>query len=169
VTDVIFMCGDANLSIVNKYTYLGIVLNEHLDYNVSAKCVAQSARRELGLLIAKCKLAGGVPYNVFTKLYDAVVWSVVSYGAAIWCFRSFSCLNAVNNRAMRYYLGVGKYTPNTALAGEMAWIPPIVRPWKTIALSWSRLSCSLQSRVNKRIALWANHKSGNTCKNGLSM
>jgi len=22
---------------------------------------------------SKCKLAGGVPYNVFTKLYDAVV------------------------------------------------------------------------------------------------
>ena len=64
---------------------------------------------------------------------------------------------------MRYFLGVGKYTPNTALAGEMAWIPPIVRQWKTIALSWSRLSCSFQSRVNTRIALWANHKSGNTC------
>ena len=65
VTDVIFMCGDANLSIVNKYTYLGIVLTEHLDYNVSAKCVAESASRALGLLIAKCKVAGGVPYNVF--------------------------------------------------------------------------------------------------------
>ena len=67
VTDVIY------LSIVNKYTYLGIVLTKHLDYNVSAKCVAQSASRALGLLIVKCKLAGGVPYNVFTKLYDAVV------------------------------------------------------------------------------------------------
>ena len=44
---------------------LGIVLTEHLDYNVSAKCIAQSASRALGLLIVKCKLAGGVPYNVF--------------------------------------------------------------------------------------------------------
>ena len=99
---------------------LGIVLTEHLDYNVSAKCVAQSASRALGLLIVKCKLAGGVPYNVFTKLYDAVVWPVVSYGAAVWGFKSFSCINVVHNRAMRYFLGVGKYTPNTALAGEMA-------------------------------------------------
>ena len=70
---------------------------------------------------------------------------------------------------MRYFLEVGKYTPNTALAGEMAWIPPIVRQWKTIALSWSRLSCSFQPRVNKRIALWANHKSGYTCKIVFSM
>ena len=93
------------------------------------------------------------PDNFFTKLNDAVVWPVVSYGAAVWGFKSFSCMNAVHNRAMRYFLGVGKYTPNTALAGEMPWIPPLVRQWKTIALSWSRLSCSFQSRVNKRIAL----------------
>ena len=66
VTDVIFMYGDANLSIVNKYTYLGIVITEHLDYNISTQCVAQSASRAFGLLIAKCKLAGGVPYNAFT-------------------------------------------------------------------------------------------------------
>ena len=144
---------------------MAIVLTEHLDYNVSANCVAQSASRAFGFLIAKCKLARGVPYNVFTKLYDAVVWPVVSYGAAVWGFKSFSSINAVHNRAMRYFLGVGKYTPNTELTGEMAWIPPTVRQWKTIALFRSRLSCSFQSRVNKRIALWANNKSGNTCKN----
>ena len=43
VTDVIFMCRDANLSIVNKYTYLGIVLTEHLDYNVSVKWVCKGS------------------------------------------------------------------------------------------------------------------------------
>ena len=73
VTDVIFMYGDANLSIVNKYTYLGIVITEHLDYNISTQCVAQSASRAFGILIAKYKLAGGVLFNVFIKLYDTVV------------------------------------------------------------------------------------------------
>ena len=36
------------------------------------KHVAQSASRALGLLIAKYKTLGGVPYNVYTKLYDSV-------------------------------------------------------------------------------------------------
>ena len=49
VTDVMFMCGDADLYVVNKYTYLGIVLTEQLDYNVSAKCVCQNVSRALGL------------------------------------------------------------------------------------------------------------------------
>ena len=33
--------------------YLGLTLTEHLDYNVTAKIVAQSASRALGFLIAK--------------------------------------------------------------------------------------------------------------------
>ena len=35
---------------------------------------------------------------------------MISYGAAIWGSKSFSCINAVQNRAMIFFLGVGKYT-----------------------------------------------------------
>jgi hypothetical protein len=48
----------------NKYMYLGILLTEHLDYNITAKTVAQSAGRALVLLIAKYKSQGGLPYEV---------------------------------------------------------------------------------------------------------
>ena len=98
--------------------------HEHLDFNVTAKAVAQSASRALGLLIAKCKSVGGMPYDVYTKLYNTLVWPVINYGAAIWGTRTYSCIDAVHNRAMRFFLGVGKYTPNAAVAGEMVWIPP---------------------------------------------
>lgn len=37
------MCGNDNINFANKYTYLGIVISEHLDYNVTAKAVTQSA------------------------------------------------------------------------------------------------------------------------------
>ncbi len=47
-TNTIFTCGNDNLDMVDKYTYLGIVLNEFLDYNVTAKAVSQCASRELG-------------------------------------------------------------------------------------------------------------------------
>jgi len=55
-TDAMLFCGDKKLEIVDKFTYLGIVFNEHLDYSITAKTVAQSANRALGLLIAKCKI-----------------------------------------------------------------------------------------------------------------
>jgi len=89
-----------------------------------AKGVFKSASRALGLLIAKCKGHGGFQFSVFTKLFDSMVWSVVNYGSAIWGTQQFSCINAVQDRAMRFYMGVGKYTPNLAISGDIGWKPP---------------------------------------------
>jgi len=36
-------------------------------------------------------------YNVFTKLYDPIVWPVISYEAAIWGHKEFTCIPAVQN------------------------------------------------------------------------
>jgi len=113
----VFFCGDKQLEIVDKYTYLGIVLNEHSDYSITAKTVAQSANRAFGLLIAKCKIMDRLPYDAFTKLYDSVVWPIIDYGAPIWGVKSYSCINAVHNRAILFLLGKGGNTPNDAVAG----------------------------------------------------
>ncbi len=40
---------------LQSYKYLGLVLNEFLDYGVTCKTIAQAASRALGLLVAKCK------------------------------------------------------------------------------------------------------------------
>ena len=93
-----------SILIKDKYTYLGITLNEFLDFNITAKAVAQSASHALGLLIAKYKCIGGMTYDVYSKLYDTLVWPVISYGASVWGTKSFSCINAVQNRAMRVFL-----------------------------------------------------------------
>ena len=65
---------------------------------------------------------------------------------------------------MRFFLGVGKYTPNLGVSGDMGWIPANLRQWKVVANYWARLSTTNSSRTNKRIALWANSKS-TICKN----
>ena len=124
-TSVNFTCGPGVINVVDKYTNLGITITEFLDYEV--EIVAQSASRALGLLIAKYKSIGGMPFNVFSKLYDNLVWPVISYGAAIWGTKSYSCISAVQNRAMRFFLGTGKYTPNASLYGDMGWQPPLIK------------------------------------------
>ena len=86
--------------------------------------VAQSASRALGLLISKDKYFGGMPYECFTKCYDATVQSVIEYSAAIWGTKPFSSISAVQNRACRYFLGLGRYAPNAAINGDMGWVSP---------------------------------------------
>ena len=84
-SEFVFTCGDDCIQYCSDHKYLGLVLNEFLDYNITAKSVALSANRALGLVIAKCKiLGGGVSHGVFTKLYDSMVSSIVEYGASIW-------------------------------------------------------------------------------------
>ena len=50
-----FSCGEMRLDLIQQYKYLGLILHEHLDYSITAKAVAQSASKALGLLIAKAK------------------------------------------------------------------------------------------------------------------
>ena len=154
------------ISYASIYKYLGLVLDAYLDYSVTAKFVAQSASRGLGLVIDKCKTVGGVPYNVFTKLYDSIVWPMISYGAAIWGHKEFTCISAVQSRTMRFFLGIGKYTRNAAVLGEMGWIPPSIRQWTSIAAFWSRMSCINSHRLNKCNSLSASDKArASSCRN----
>ena len=48
-------------------------------------------------------------YESFTKCYDTTVQFVIEYSAAIWGTKSFSSISAVQNRACRYFLGLGRY------------------------------------------------------------
>ena len=48
-SDTVFSVKDENILYTMQYQYLGIVLSEHLDYAITAKNVAQSANRALGL------------------------------------------------------------------------------------------------------------------------
>lgn len=50
-----FICNNHNIDCVSEYKYLGLVLSDTLNYDVTAKCVAKSATRALGLLISKSR------------------------------------------------------------------------------------------------------------------
>ncbi len=110
-TSDVFTCGDKALEIVDCYNYLGLLLTEHLNYQRMGRAVASSASRALGLLISKYKTLGGMNYHTFTKLYDTMVWSTMEYGAAIWGTYTLPAINAIQNRAMRFFYGREEVCP----------------------------------------------------------
>ncbi len=87
--------GDEVVQVADRYRYLGLVLTQFMDLNITVKYVAPAAQRALGVLVAKGKSQGGLPFRVFTKLYDSLVPPILDYGAAIWGHKSFSCIQAV--------------------------------------------------------------------------
>ena len=74
-------------------------------------------------------------------------------------------INAVKHRATRFYMGVGKYTPNMSLYGDMGWMPCSIKQWSNVFRSWSRFSMMNNNRLNKRVFTWANMYENNRIKN----
>lgn len=164
-SNMAFHFGHDDIETACQYTYLGILLTEHLDYTAMAAQVAKSANRALGLVISKYKAFGGLPFSTYSKLYDSIVWSTISYGAAIWGDREFTSINAVQNRAERFFMGVGRYTPNAAVNGDMGWEKPIVKQWSSVVNNWFRIRNMNDGRINKKVYKWAESNKGPTCKN----
>ena len=78
----------------------------------------------------------------------------------------YSCIEAVQNRTMRFVLGVGRCTPSAEVAGDIGWIPPLIRKWKTVCNFWSQYSVLPKSRVNKHIFMYA-YRCGRSRSNNL--
>ena len=164
VTDVNF-CFDGNiLEIVSEYKYLGVLIDEHLSFEKATAMLAEAGGRALGSIISKFKKMKDCSFRTFEKLYESGVVPVATYGAAIWGFKDYKCLNDLQNRAIRYYLGVHKYAPILGLQGETAWTPPKLRHHKCILSYWNRMIGMSDNRLTKTIFNWDyNKKRSNWC------
>ena len=79
-----FKCGPSELEVAPSYKYFGVWLGEHLDYQNCVNAHSESARKALGLLIAKSKQFGNFPFEAFSSFYDSLVIPRMDYGAGVW-------------------------------------------------------------------------------------
>ena len=79
-----FRFGAINLEIIDKYKYLGTVLDEHLNYNVTADVLAGAGGRALGAIISKFKQFRNIGYSTFTKLFFTSVSPIIEYASEVW-------------------------------------------------------------------------------------
>ena len=128
----LFSCGHLNIEKTEKYKYLGLWFQEHLDLKFATSKLAKSARRALSVLHAKFKCAGGMSYDVYTKLYTSLVEPILYYCSGIWGLTGSTKVNTVQNKACRYFLWVGKMLQRLleeTWAGRTAWS---IKGWKLV-------------------------------------
>ena len=154
LTEFKFQFGEKDLNIVNKYKYLGIVLDEFLNFDSCAKVLSESAGRALGGVIYKFKNLKDVGFKTFEKMYQSGVTTVSDYGSEIWGYTFCSSCNNVHNRAMRYYLGVHRFAPIAGLHGEFGWLSSKFRRYKCILNYWNRLICMNDERLTKHMFMY---------------
>ena len=61
-------------------------------------------------------------YNTYTKLYNSGVAPFLEYSCAVWPCAKANEIDIIQNRAMRYFLGVHKEAPTAGSSGDMGWI-----------------------------------------------
>ena len=150
-----FSCGQLPILIADSYKYLGLHLNEHLDMQHTIAELAKSASRALCALQSKFSFAGGMTFEVFDRLYKALVEPVMYYGSAIWGTLNCAKLDAVQARACKFFLGIRKNTSNIAARGELGWLSNKSNVKIEILRHWNKLCSSDNDRLISRIHNWS--------------
>ena len=154
-SDFSFKCGEKTIEYEFEYKYLGFWFNEHLDMEKSVSSVTKAASRALGAVYMKYLYAGGMSYDVYTKMIESVVEPVLFYCAGIWGTRKFPKVQSVLNKACRYFLGVSKNAPNTATRGDMGWVSAEVKQKLECTRLWCRLKNMPEDRTARKIHQWS--------------
>ncbi len=147
------LCGK-ELNIVDKYKYLGIIMNEFLDYTVTADILAGAAGRALGGVISKFRNMKNVCFKTFSKLYHTSVTTVMDYCSAVWGFKKLETCDRIQQRATRYYLGVHQLAPILGLEGDIGWHRCRTRRLIEMGRMWNRFISMDDDRLTKKVFLW---------------
>ena len=150
VSTVDMILGGTKLNYVTDYKYLGVVLNEHLDFTETAKILAEAAGRALGSVCNKFNFMKNMNIKTYNKMINAYVKPVMHYSACVWGFKDFSKSNQVLHKAARFYLGVHKFTPVIAMFGELEWLPSVNERWIDMLRWWNHLVNLENDRLLKK-------------------
>ena len=91
-----------------QYRYLGLTINQYLDFKVTTDVQCEPAGRALSSIITKMIKNSWFPYNVFTKLVDSCVNSITDCGGSVIGFGQYEGPLKIYLRAARAFLGVPK-------------------------------------------------------------
>ena len=144
-----------------SYKYLGVTLNESLNFEKTTEVLCESAGRALGNIVTKMIKNGGFPLNVYNILYESCVCSISDYGSEIFGFHEYSAIEKIHSRAARSFLGVSKTTPIPGLRAEMNWLEPRSRTQIRMIRMYHRILKMPDSCLTKRIFLWDQNCSSN--------
>lgn len=86
----------------------------------------------------------------YTQLYNACFSPILNDAAGVWGFKESKVRDTIQNRAIRFFLGLHKFAPIPAIEGDMGWIPGCVQRKCEMIRLWSQLNKMAEDRINKK-------------------
>ena len=115
--------------------------------------------------------------DTFTFLYYAYIVPVLDYYSSVWGFKSRKSSESVQNRAIRFYSGLGKSNTICGYQYDMKWLLPHNR-WKVNKLRlWNKFVLMDRERLMYKVFMneymakessnWVNDVKNILCQTGL--
>ena len=149
-----FLFDKRPITYCSSYKYLGMNINENLDFKFSVDQQSEAAERALSSVITKMIKNGGFPLNVYTVLYESCVTSVSDYIAPCTGYTESDALLKLHLRAIRAFLGVPKSAPNVGVLSEIGWLMPHFRTRLTMVRLYHKLINMDNERLTKKVFIW---------------
>ena len=146
-----FQIGNMPLLITDVYRYLGVHLDEHLNYKTIGNKLSEAAARATGKLAGKFYSNRGLGFKTYSVLYESCICPIMDYCSGVWGYVQNEKLDRIHSRIMQCFLGVNRYAPKPGIEGEMAWVPPFIRRKLDMLRLWHRLVSMEEHRLPKII------------------
>ena len=153
-TTISFKFGSETLKTVTHYKYLGVTLDEHIDFELNSSILADAAGRALGAIRSKLKQLKECGYGAFNTLFNSGVLTICDYSAGVWGTNIFTKSEQVQYKAARYFLGVHRFAPIEALLGDMGWSTARTRHKILMLQYWNRLCLLPNDRITRSLFVW---------------
>ena len=160
-----FMLGREEIAYTDQYKYLGLILSEHLEWDLALQEIVKKANRALALLNHRARACGELHTNTYTMLFNQLVQPVIMCNACIWGHTENKSILGIQYSAMRFLLGVGKVCPIAGLFGETGWVPLAMTIKFQILRFRDRIRKMDQNRLTNKMYVWSKSISGRMAKN----
>ena len=138
------------------YKYLGLLFNEHLDWDQAIEAILAKANQALTVVNHKARTCGGFHFKTYTMLFNQLVVPIITTNAFIWGHKDYKSIFRIQYNAMRFLLGVGKACTIVGPFGETGWVPLSLTIKFSILQYSNRLSRMGSNRIAFKMHTWSN-------------
>ncbi len=154
ITNFVFRINNLPIECVTEYKYLGIIMDQFMNFDKTAEMLSSSAGRALGAIINKVRVNKDLGFNSFSTLIKNCVYPILQYSSGVWGNKSYKNCEDVILRACRYYCGVHRLTPIPGIQGDFGWLDCRSESILESIRLYNRFLKMDNDRLNKKVFLW---------------
>jgi hypothetical protein len=142
------------MPVVNAYKYLGIFFSTKLSFSFACRDLACKAKKGLLCIMHRLRSYNNYSVDVFFKLFDAQIQSVLQYGSEIWGLdKAALYCEKVHLFAMKKFVFVESRTPNDLVYNELNRYPLTINFMVNCIRYWLKVLQMSNNRIPKKAYL----------------